>query len=241
MATWQLQYDALNRPIVSSDPDNGSTSGTVSGAQFTTSSYTCYYPNGQTWFTETAAQHAADGYAAGVSTCSSTPPSAVSYTYDADGNALTEQRHFGCAGSCSNGPTTRWYDGDDRLVEVAMPQDKNHIFAYWLTRYDYDLGGSATGVYGNLGTVQRYIPGSTQKGTVVSTAYQWTTTQAWIYDGLNRVTRHSYYAPGATSLSGFTKLLCGSEVKSRVCIARADEFSISRRGCCFNGASRWLL
>jgi hypothetical protein len=46
-------------------------------------------------------------------------------TYDADGNALTETHHFGYTSSSPAPivPTQKWYDGEDRLVEVEEPYD----------------------------------------------------------------------------------------------------------------------
>jgi hypothetical protein len=46
------------------------------------------------------------------------------------------------------GPTRKWYDGADRLVEVQQPTDPNYdCYTFpWRTRYLYDLtqGGTVT-------------------------------------------------------------------------------------------------
>lgn len=209
--TWTFQYNAFNQVLVATDPDNGSSGSFAAKGALATSSYACYYPNGQVAYTETAAQHAADGGSAGVSNCAGSVTSrptllaAVSYVYDADGNAAQETHHFGCASTsaCTAGVATRWYDALDRLVEVQMPQDPSDIFQYWLTRYDYDNSDSSTsGVYGNLAAVQRYVPGPTYSGDAKATgSYQWLTTQSWGYDALDRVLNKSYYSPGATAMS----------------------------------------
>jgi YD repeat-containing protein len=163
---WSLVYDSLNRMIVVTDPDN-------------VTAYRCYYPDSSLQYTESAAQHAADGTPSG---CLATSPSAaVAYTYDADGDLLTETRHYDCAStqSCAAGVIQKFYDGSDRLVEAIEPtndQTYNSGSATgvvpdvtpWLTRYIYDLtqggtvsmqGGPTFSAYGNLFKTQRYIPG----------------------------------------------------------------------------------
>ena len=151
---WQLQYDPLHQPLVVTDPDG-------------VSSYTCYQPDGQVAYTETALQHAWDG----GSGCASTPPSyADAQTYDADGNTVTltsQNGHFPGAESLPAGMTQRFYDAADRLVETISPQDPTHDYYKfpWMMRYIYDLGGSDTiagsGVvsgYGNLYKTQECLP-----------------------------------------------------------------------------------
>ena len=105
---------------------------------------------------------------------------AVAYTYDVDGDVLTETHHHGCAAiaSCTSGVTTKWYDGADRLVEVMNPYDPQYDYhTYkWLTRYVYDLTNSGAvslsgpssatttvrstapfSAYGNLYDTQEYV------------------------------------------------------------------------------------
>jgi len=154
-AIWQPQYDPLHQPLIVTDPDG-------------VSSYTCYQPDGQVAYTETALQHAWDGGSA----CASTPPSyADAQTYDADGNAVTITTHNGqIAGSGESlgaGVTQRFYDAADRLVETISPRDPTYdLYPFpWMMRYIYDLGGSDTIAYlspvqgyGNLYKTQECLP-----------------------------------------------------------------------------------
>ena len=57
---------------------------------------------------------------------------------------MTETHHYGSEA----GTTYKWYDGDDRLVEVQQPHDPRtfasgnayDLFSFaWSTRYLYDL------------------------------------------------------------------------------------------------------
>lgn len=173
--TWKLGYDqdSMNRVITRTDPDG-------------VTSYKCYYLDGSVFWTETSHQHQIDG-----SSCPSAatwlgggapvpPAHAVSYTYDADGDQVTELHHFG--GSYAPGaspspgpaasPTLKFYDGLDRLVEVIKPHGKDDLYsANWMTRYIYDntaIGSSTdTAVFfekisleahGNLYKTQEYLP-----------------------------------------------------------------------------------
>jgi YD repeat-containing protein len=107
--------------------------------------------------------------------------------------------------SCA-GVTTKWYDGDDRLVEVALPYDGWDIQGYpWSTRYIYDVsrGGTTSyrgmnlSGYGNLvmtqqllsGTVWTPYPDTTQALTPkpISSA-SWTPVRATAFDALDRAT-----------------------------------------------------
>jgi RHS repeat-associated protein len=156
---WTLTYDSLNRNITREDPDN-------------VTSYTCYNLDGSVSLTRSASQYAADGN----TPCSSVAPSTsagVSKSYDADGNPLTELHHHACLAlsGCQAGLTSKWYDGEDRLVEVKQPQDGNDAYAFaWMTRYIYDvsagqpqsINGGATDfpAYGNLYKTQECIQGT---------------------------------------------------------------------------------
>ena len=162
---WQLQYDSLHQPLIVTDPDG-------------IGSYTCYQPDGQVAYTETALQHAWDGSGA----CASTPPTyADAQTYDADGNAVAIISHNGqIAGSAESlpaGVTQRFYDAADRLVETISPQDPTHDYYKfaWMMRYIYDLGGSDTlagsgtvSGYGNLYKTQECLPSDPLVNSAVS-------------------------------------------------------------------------
>jgi YD repeat-containing protein len=189
--TWLSQYDSLNRATAHADPDDGSISGCGKPASSSsTASYIAYYPNGQISQTQTPSQHAN-----GIGT---------TFTYDADGDELTETHHHGCTpSSCTAGVTTKTYDGADRLVEVAMPHDPTDFYPFpYLTRYLYDLtgdgvvsvgpvgsGGTAFSPHGNLYKTQEWLP----TGGVVSSASPpaassaaWTDVRGNAFDPLDR-------------------------------------------------------
>ncbi len=202
-ATWALAYDQDSRVTQIADPDDGSTlsvnaCGKASNST-TTVSYKYYYPNGQLQETETAAQHALDQTppSPGVNF----PPGGVSYQYDADGNATMEVHNHGFA----QGLTQKWYDGEDRLVEVLLPyegrqfddQGANDGSSAWSTRYIYDLTqggtvsiGSTTGIaaHENLFKTQENF------GTA------WSDVKGNAFDALDRTTAKYAYAPGVNGL-----------------------------------------
>jgi YD repeat-containing protein len=153
---WTLTYDTLNRNVSRQDPDG-------------VTSYTCYNPDGTVPLQRSASQYAADAGAV----CGNVAPASsagVSHAFDPDGNSVTEQHHYACASlsSCQPGLTSKWYDGEDRLVEVRQPQDGTDADAFpWMTRYAYDVsGGQPQGIsggasgfyaYGNLYKTQECI------------------------------------------------------------------------------------
>ncbi len=156
---WTLTYDSLNRNVTRQDPDG-------------VTSYTCYNADGTIALQRSASEYAADSGAA----CGNVVPAnsaGVSYVFDPDGNTLTELHHYACTAlsGCQSGVITKWYDGEDRLVEVRQPQDGNDAYAFpWMTRYIYDISGGgtqnitggATGflAYGNLYKTQECIQGT---------------------------------------------------------------------------------
>ncbi len=183
--TWNLAYDALDRLTVATDPDGHA-------------SYTSYFPGGAVSRTETAAQHAANA----AQTYSF--DAAVLHTYDLDGDEITQVHHHGNV----VGTTQNWYDGADRLVDVALPGDGNlpagaapgvggttpvH------TRYLYDLSGGGTvsvggmqvRAYGNLYDTQEFTTNLTH-GTA---AYVDARGQA--FDALNRIVAKITFPPNA--------------------------------------------
>src|SRR5581483_7708325 len=117
-----ITYDSMNRVITATDADN-------------ITSRVCYYADGSISAQQTASQFAQDG---GVA-CGS---HSTVFGYDADGDQITSVHHF----NNQSGTTTRWYDGADRVVEVALPHDAaNDVYSYsWLTRTLYDLSQGGT-------------------------------------------------------------------------------------------------
>jgi YD repeat-containing protein len=216
--TWHLAYDSLNRVLTREDPDG-------------VYSYICYYADGSTHYTETSYQRARDG---GSSTCHATPPGiyATVFSYDADGDTLTQTAVHGgtwVSNSAPTLPTTqgityKFYDADDRLVEVEQPYDatSDTYTNPWITRYLYDLsqngsvsfnyGGTNYSAHGNLfKTVELLPPGTTYSATrghlaatpepsptpVANTAYQ--DTKGTAFDALDRPTaKYSFVAPQST-------------------------------------------
>jgi YD repeat-containing protein len=191
--TWIMQYDALNRRTAVGDPDDASLTSPacsktpgLSGSHIQTT--TVYLANGQVSSSQTPSE-----YQAGVSS---------SYTYDADGNKVTEVKHF----SSVAGTTTNLYDGADRLVEVQKPYDSRtygdsagyDYYPYpWITRYFYDLTqggtvsvGATTGIkaYGNLFKTQEYV-------SVWGGAAVWSDLNGNGFDALDRATAKYAYQP----------------------------------------------
>lgn len=178
---WTLVYDTENRMISARDGDGYT-------------SYTCYQLNGQVFREQSPAQYGADGTICGSSS--------VSHSYDADGNELTKVRHFGNVA----GTTQNWYDGADRLVEVALPHDSSDVYSYhWQTRNIYDLSengpltaATVSGIYahGNLYKTQEYVGVSSP---------QWTDLKADAYDALDRQTVHYQYQSGTGAFTHATQ------------------------------------
>ena len=154
--TTVLVYDALNRVVAVGDPDDATITSSacaktpgIAGSAIATR--TTYFPNGQVATTQTPAEAAAN-----VST---------QFQYDLDGNVISEQRHY----APNAGPTQKWYDGADRLVEVRQPTDAYYDYYTfpWTTRYLYDLtqGGTVAiassapfHAYGGLFKTQELLP-----------------------------------------------------------------------------------
>lgn len=184
---WTIAYDDLNRALSKTDPDG-------------VASWTCYVPDDSMQYQESAYQHSLDG---SPSSCQTTAPTyADSYSYDPDGNELTQTRHFGQTATSGAAATiTKWYDGDDRLVEVEEPSDPrtgyDAVTYPWLTRYLYDLAqnqtvtipGEATfSAHGNLYETQEYLPGNAADVDGTYTAPLWTPLRGTAYDALDRPT-----------------------------------------------------
>ncbi|MHB8432954.1 MAG: DUF6531 domain-containing protein [Candidatus Tyrphobacter sp.] len=178
VGTWHLTYDTLNRVLTREDPDG-------------VYSYVCYYADGSTHYTETAYQHWLDGNASG---CQAPPPGvyASAFTYDADGDVLTQTAVHGGTyvqnGSptlpTTQGVTSKFYDADDRLIEVEKPYDSaNDTYTNpWVTRYLYDLSqngtqgsitfnGQSISAHGNLYKTVELLPQGSGTQTVTYTSW----------------------------------------------------------------------
>lgn len=164
-------YDALNRPVLDGDPDGVATC-------------TWYDADGSVSATETPAERAQASVTTQCNPGASPDQYAESIAYDVDGNTTAETKHFDCSSApCTPGVTKYWYDGDDRLVEVAYPTDASDYIP-WMTRYCYDLtqggdvsitGSSTFPAYGNLFKTERYLPGAIMRfsgGTVTAQTSQ---------------------------------------------------------------------
>jgi len=187
--TTVLAYDSVGRVTAIGDPDDASLpapSGCVKTPGIAGSSIVhrmTYFPSGLKATDQTPSEAAAS-----VST---------QYTYDSDGDELTEQKHY----TSGDGTTTKWYDGEDRLVEVKQPQDPTDFYKFpWMTRYYYDLTGGGTvtfagsapyAAYGNLYKTQEYAsttlqPTWAEAGNLGDTSGAWADTAGTTYDALDR-------------------------------------------------------
>lgn len=160
--SWSLYYDTYNFNYKRTENDSGVPNATLN-------SFTCYYPDGSVFYTETPSQHVADNnpscptMASLLSGSVNPPVNAVAYYYDTDGDQVQTIDHKGGATDTSGTTTYKYYDGMDRLVETIMPyddrseQDGKMYDCYggpapsqyrpWMNRYVYDLsmqGGGAS-------------------------------------------------------------------------------------------------
>jgi RHS repeat-associated protein len=207
---WILQYDSgsLGRVLAIADPDDdpaasgisqptcAKTAG-ISGATITTTK--TYFADGSV-----ATSQSPDNRAAGV---------AESFTYDPDGDVLTDLQHFGTA-SVPGGAlayTQKWYDARDRLVELREPDAQSPpIFSSpaptldkWTTRYLYDLtqGGS---VSFNGGT------GFFAHGNLFKTLKNQVDSAATAFDALDRPVAKYGLQPGNSLFNSPTTLVYDS-------------------------------
>ncbi len=196
--TYVLSYNAAGQITSEADPDDSSANST------SVCSKSSGMPN---WNTQTTYAY----YASGAKQRMQTPSEraygvSTTYTYDADGNLVTETSHNGCVSQqpCPDGTTKKWYDGEDRLVEVAQPQDtrsySNSAGPYdgdpWLTRYYYDLSAeqgvavtasSGFQAYGNLFKTQTLLgPASGTAG--------WTDVRGSSFDAMDREVQSFAYS-----------------------------------------------
>jgi YD repeat-containing protein len=191
-----LSYDAIGRMTSVADADDSSANaGSLCGKSagkpgWNTQVTTAYFADGLVQSTQSPAERAA-----GVST---------TFTYDLDGNEISETHHFGCASGkpCTPGITNKWYDGADRLVEVGLPHDSTDLYSsQWLTRYLYDLSAGGL-VYmaglgyhasGNLFKTQEWVPAS------ANASPSWTDLKGSAYDSLDREVAMYGFSPSSNT------------------------------------------
>jgi len=184
VASWTYSYDSLNRLSTATDPDG-------------VASYRYYNADGTISKSESAYQHATN--------------TGATYTYDTDGNEISEQHYRGGTYNSGGSPTlpgvpsttTNFYDGADRLVEVVLPYDQAHdVYTNpWITRYIYDLSqgstvafrGQTISAHGNLFKMQQFLPSGSQlqswaAGSPKIANMQASDIKGWAFDALDRST-----------------------------------------------------
>ncbi len=194
--SWSVnQYDSfgLGRLLESADPDDASLTQSACPTKSpgipgsTIVDTRSYYADGSLETSQTPAELAANVES--------------SYTYDLDGNQLSETHNFGYnngQGDEAPATTTDVYDGADRLVQVELPIDLSDGNLYpWYTNYLYDLTqnsdvelqGMSSGLlaHGNIFTTEEYL-GFNPNGT-------WTDVSGAAYDALDRPTMLYKYPP----------------------------------------------
>ncbi len=182
MGNWSLSYDTTNNRLTSASDPSGATS------------YNYYYNDGSLSMTETPYEHATG--------------TGTRINYDADGDTIQENVSHGGTYNTGANPTlngaattSRYYDGEDRLVEVVQAQDSSDIYTKpWITRYIYDLSqngayarltyqGQSLMGYGNLIKTQEFLP----PGQTLTTHYtsmtptQFEDLKGQSFDALDRV------------------------------------------------------
>ena len=205
--SWTLSYNTGNRNYERTAND------TIPNQTAALNSFTCYYPDGAVFYTETPSQHAADGNPACPSVPNllsgpvTPPPNAVNYSYDTDGDQVTIIDHKGGATDPLGTTTTKFYDGMDRLVETVMPYDDRQLpdqkpydcYGFqWMNRYIYDLsmqGGSANlsvgsvsvVAYGGLFKTEEYLPAAGILTTCGQSSGSWIDVRGSAFDAFGRV------------------------------------------------------
>ena len=210
VGTWVLSYDTDNRMTAVADPDDssmnaGSLCAKSSGQSgWNTQTTTTYYPDGSKASVQSPSERAF-----GVST---------SYTYNLDGDVITETAHHGCVPNqtCPDGTTTKWYDGADRLVEVGLPHDPrsfsflampyDHPASF--TRYLYDLSQGGTVNVGTSGPIRAYGNLYETLVTAGDGPGGWLEKAGSQFDALDReLAKYSWLIPGPGTNVDFTSTL----------------------------------
>ena len=185
--SYQLSYDLMHRMTSVTDPDS-------------VTSRTYYNPDSTVECKQTAYQYSLDGAACGTYS--------EDYTYDPDANELSETHHHGQTptNGVATGITQKWYDGEDRLIEVSLPSDDYADKSVpGRTRYIYDLtedvnvtfsGTNQSPSYpahGNVYKTQNYSPATP------GDALSWNDVNGNAFDSLNRSVDRYQYTPGTAT------------------------------------------
>lgn len=140
--SWTLSYSPENQNTTRTENDS---SIPLSGTAFT-----CRYPDGSVFYTETPSQHDADGDGgcpsvnALLNGNATAPAHAATYYYDLDADQIKIITHKACSSStpCPTastqtaclpsetnpiGTTCKYYDGLDRVVETIEPYDPRNL------------------------------------------------------------------------------------------------------------------
>jgi YD repeat-containing protein len=206
--SWTLSYNNGNRNYERTEND------TIPNVTAVLNSFTCHYPDGSVFYTETPSQHAADGNLScpSVPTLLSgpvtPPPNATAFSYDTDGDQVTIIDHKGGATDPLGTTTTKFYDGMDRLVETVMPHDDRTLpdgkgyecYGFqWMNRHIYDLsmqGGGASSLsigsvsvvaYGGLYKTEEYLSSAGVVVTCGQNNATWVDVRGSAFDGFGRV------------------------------------------------------
>ena len=137
-------YDALNRLVSMSDPDDNVVACARPTGAYQTTLLKTYFPNGLL-----KAAGGSFSHSLGMDT---------SYTYDLDGNRVTTTAYPSNVASV----TRKYYDGADRLIEVTLPHTAlsdavQDVQSYpWLTRYLFDNSGGYAQSEAGIGSFYAY-------------------------------------------------------------------------------------
>jgi hypothetical protein len=158
MATTVLTYDVLDRLTAAADADDASLPGLcgkapgIGGSSIVMRS--SYYADGSLATTQTPSEAARN--------------SGTVYTYDLDGNQVSEAPYTGSPQSAQTPRNKSWFDGADRLVETQEPADPATPGDIPIAlRYRYDLSksgaaltlaGASVVAHGNLFDTEKNTP-----------------------------------------------------------------------------------